>query len=244
MEGPSLVILKEEMQPFKGKKIIEVTGNSSLDLKVMENEKLIDIKSWGKHSILVFKNFAIRIHFLMFGSYRINEGKEGKTPRMSWLFKEGVVNFYTCSIKFIELDLDSIYDWSIDTMSDQWDEKKAVRNVSKQQNRAVCDVILDQDIFAGVGNIIKNEVLFNLQMHPEIKVEALSPKQIKQLVKETREYCFSFYKWKKVFELRKHWNIYKRRKCTVCSTPATIGKTGKGQRLSYYCPICQPLLVS
>ena len=27
-EGPSLVILKEELQPFKGKKIIEVTGNS------------------------------------------------------------------------------------------------------------------------------------------------------------------------------------------------------------------------
>lgn len=239
MEGPSLVILKEELQFFKGKKIIDVSGNTTLDLNLFKNEKLLDIQSWGKHSILIFKNFAIRIHFLMFGSYRINEGKEGKTPRMAWTFEEGEVNFYTCSIQFIDPNINSIYDWTIDTMSDQWDEKKALKSILKNKQRQVCDVILDQEIFAGVGNIIKNEVLFNLQMHPETLIEQLSPKHLKLLIKETRDYCFSFYKWKKIYELRKHWNIYKKRKCSVCSTPAVIGKTGKGQRLTYYCPICQ-----
>ena len=30
----------------------------------------------------------------------------------------------------------------------------------------VCDALLDQTVFAGVGNIIKNEVLFRTGVHP------------------------------------------------------------------------------
>lgn len=35
-EGPSIVILKELVQQFKGKKIIEVTGNSKLDIQQLQ----------------------------------------------------------------------------------------------------------------------------------------------------------------------------------------------------------------
>ncbi|HRO68823.1 MAG TPA: hypothetical protein PK951_00545 [Chitinophagaceae bacterium] len=31
----------------------------------------------------------------------------------------------------------------------------------------VCDALLDQEIFSGVGNIIKNEVLYRIRVHPE-----------------------------------------------------------------------------
>jgi endonuclease-8 len=31
-EGPSIVILKEEVHPFKGKKILEVSGNSKSNI--------------------------------------------------------------------------------------------------------------------------------------------------------------------------------------------------------------------
>ncbi len=35
-EGPSLLILKEELQAFKGKKIISVSGNSKLEIHRLE----------------------------------------------------------------------------------------------------------------------------------------------------------------------------------------------------------------
>jgi formamidopyrimidine-DNA glycosylase len=35
----------------------------------------------------------------------------------------------------------------------------------EQTNRMVCDVLLDQDILPGVGNIIKNEVRVKIKLY-------------------------------------------------------------------------------
>jgi endonuclease-8 len=75
-EGPSIVILKELVQPFTGKKVTEVSGNSKLDIQRLAGKKIIAFKSWGKHFLICFDKFTIRIHFLLFGSYRINEDKD------------------------------------------------------------------------------------------------------------------------------------------------------------------------
>ena len=74
-EGPSLVILKEELQPFKGKKIIEVTGNSKENISQLKGRKIEDFKTWGKHFLICFKDITLRIHFMLFGKYSINEKK-------------------------------------------------------------------------------------------------------------------------------------------------------------------------
>ena len=74
-EGPSIVILKEEVAAFKNKKVGTVTGNAKIDLERMAGQKVIDFKSWGKHFLICFDGFFLRIHLLMFGSYLINEKK-------------------------------------------------------------------------------------------------------------------------------------------------------------------------
>src|SRR5450432_1676716 len=107
-EGPSIVILKEFVQPFKGKKILKVEGNSKQDIHRLTGEKIIDFKSWGKHFLIYFKNFTVRIHFMLFGSYRINEQKDA-VPRLRLIFKNEELNFYACSIKFIEGDINDVY---------------------------------------------------------------------------------------------------------------------------------------
>lgn len=76
-----------------------------------------------------------------------------------------------------------------------------------------CDVLLDQDVFAGCGNIIKNEVLHRIRVHPENTVGALSPRKRGELVEQAREYSFDFYEWKKAHVLRKHWQIHARTHC-------------------------------
>src|SRR5690606_40048682 len=109
-EGPSIVILKEAIASFKGKKILSVEGNSKLDIQRLAGKKISDFKSWGKHFLICFKDFSVRIHFLLFGSYRINENKES-LPRLRLLFKDGELNFYACYVKFIAVDPRQTDDW-------------------------------------------------------------------------------------------------------------------------------------
>ncbi|MDQ6756435.1 MAG: endonuclease [Bacteroidota bacterium] len=239
MEGPSLIILKEEIKDLKGKKIIEVSGNTKIEKERFKNKTVTDFKSWGKHFLICFDDFFVRIHFLMFGSYRVNETKEERTPRLSLVFKNGEINFYTCSVKIVEGDADDVYDWEVDVMQDKWNPKKALASLKKMKGTMVCDALLDQNIFAGVGNIIKNEVLFRIKVHPESLVGALQSKPLKNLVEEARNYSFDFYEWKKIYQLRKHWLIYKKRKCPRCETPVVARHTGKGKRYSFFCENCQ-----
>ena len=178
-EGPSIVILKELVQPFKGKKIVEVGGNSKMDIQRIAGQKVIDFKSWGKHFLICFKNFAVRIHFMLFGSYRINERKEA-TPRLSLKFAAGEINFYTCSVQFIDEDPDIVYDWTSDVMNDKWDPDKAQLKLNQQPTTLVCDALLDQNIFSGVGNIIKNEVLFRIRVHPESMIGSLPNEKLRE----------------------------------------------------------------
>lgn len=97
-EGPSIVIAKEQIAPFIGKKVLAVSGNSKTDIQRLEGKQLIDVRTWGKHLLLCFDGFIFRIHFLLFGTYRINESKT--TPlRLGLVFTNGELNFYTVSIK-------------------------------------------------------------------------------------------------------------------------------------------------
>jgi endonuclease-8 len=239
MEGPSLVILKEELKPFIGKKVLNSSGNAKIDHGRITGKKISDIKSWGKHSLIEFEDFSIRIHFLMFGSYRINERKES-TPRLQLQFANGQeLNFYTCAIRFVEGDLDDVYDWSADVMNDLWDPAKARRKLKKLPDMNVGDALLDQTIFAGVGNIIKCEVLFRIHVHPESILRGLPPRKLTALINEARNYSFDFFEWKKIYQLRKHWLIYTKKKCPRCNIPAQKQYTGLSQRRSFFCDNCQ-----
>ncbi|MES2565871.1 MAG: DNA-formamidopyrimidine glycosylase family protein [Bacteroidota bacterium] len=239
-EGPSIVIIKEELNSFKGRKILKVEGNSKIDIQRLEKLKINDFKSWGKHFLICFDDFYLRIHLLMFGTYRINERKE-TPPRLLLQFKGAEFSFYTCSVKLIEGDPNDLYDWDSDIMSETWDHTKAVKKIKKLKGSLVCDVLLNQDIFAGVGNIIKNEVLFRTKIHPETMVGSLSEKKLKSLVKDARDYSLQFYVWKKEFVLKKNWLIYKKAECPRCKIKTIRTYCGKTARLTCYCAQCQKL---
>lgn len=239
-EGPSIVILKEEVEPFKGKKVIKVEGNSKLDIQRCSGKKIVDFKSWGKHFLICFNDFTVRIHFMLFGSYRINERKES-APRLRLIFKDGELNFYACSVKFIEEDLDEVYDWSADVMNPVWDPKAAKKKLKEHPEMLVCDALLDHHIFSGVGNIIKNEVLYKTHIHPETKLKDLPQPKLNQLIKEAHDYSFQFLDWKKQFVLKKHWLAHTKKICSECNSELTKKHLGKTNRRSFFCTNCQTL---
>jgi len=242
-EGPSVVILKEEVQQFTGKEIISVSGNSKIDQSRLRNLKVISFKSWGKHFLICFENFTLRIHFLMFGSYRINESKD-RPVRLNLTFTNGEINFYSCSIKFLEGEIETLYDFSADVMSEIWNPKKAKVKIRKLPDELVCDVLLDQNIFSGVGNIIKNEVLYRIRVHPESKIAALPVRKLNELIREARNYSFDFFEWKKKYELKKHWLAHTKKICLRCNLPIIKKYTGIRNRRSFFCPNCQKQYIS
>lgn len=239
-EGPSIVILKEAVQLFKGQKVISATGNTKINKRRLAGQKIIDFKTWGKHFLICFPKFSIRIHLMLFGSYRVNEEREA-APRLSMKFKTGKLNFYACSVLEIDEVLDSVYDWTADVMSDGWNPKKAKLKLKALPDLLVCDALMDQQIFAGVGNIIKNEVLFRIFVHPKSRVGDLPVKQLNLLIREARNYSFDFLEWKKKYVLKKHWLAYAKKKCPRCRIPLVKEYLGKTKRRTFFCNNCQIL---
>ena len=237
-EGPSLVIAKGELLPFKRKKIIAVSGNSKIEKERMLHKKLLDVRTWGKHLLLCFDSFSVRIHFLMFGTYYINAQKNA-VPRLHLKFSKGELNFYTCAVKMIEEPLDEVYDWSADVLNPEWDPKKARKKLKSIPEMLVTDALLDQTLFSGVGNIIKNEVLYRIKVHPLSKIGCLPPRKLTQLITEASNYSYDFLKWKKEYTLRKHWLAHTKKTCQRDGGKIVKEYLGKTKRRTFYCEKCQ-----
>ena len=241
-EGPSIVILKEQASGFLGRKILRVQGTTSIEKERLVGHRIEALRSWRKHFLVEMDvDFSLRVHFMLFGSYRINEQKSWAVPRLGLVFGDGELNLYACSVRFIEVPLDLLYDWRSDVMSEHWDSALARKRLRAQPDTLACDALLDQDIFAGVGNIIKNEVLFRIRVHPLSRVGALPPARLRDLVREARQYSFDFYEWKKAYVLRKHWLAHTKRICPRCDIPFSKGHLGRTMRRSFYCENCQAL---
>jgi endonuclease-8 len=248
MEGPSLKIAEEQLKPFKKKAVLGITGNTKIDKERLVGEVVKDIFSWGKHLVFQFDTFAMRVHFMLFGTFEAviekkavtGDYKRSFTPRLHLIFKNGTISLFNCSIKFIEeKNAKKSYDFSIDIMSKKWNGEQAYKNIRKYKETQIADALLDQTLFAGVGNIIKNEVLSITRVHPKRLIGDISPKKLKEIVATTFSYSQQFYAWRKKFVLRKHYTIYHKGMCPHCGGKVTKEKTGIRERWSYYCPVCQ-----
>jgi endonuclease-8 len=248
MEGPSLKLASEQLRPFKGKIILRVTGNTKVGKERLEGLIVKDIFSWGKHLVFQFDTFAMRVHFMLFGTFEAvvngravtGDYKRAFTPRLKLEFKNGEISMFNCSIKFFEEKaIKKTYDFRADIMSLSWDKNLAYKKTLEHSKGEIADVLLDQSIFAGLGNIIKNEVLFLARINPKTKVKDISTKKLKNLINLAQTFSLQFYKWRKKFVLRKNLIIYQKSLCPVCGGKVKREKTGKGQRFSFYCPTCQ-----
>jgi endonuclease-8 len=240
-EGPSIVILREQAAAFAGRTIRRATGNAKIDLQRLPGRRVLALRSFGKQFLVELSGeLNVRVPMLMFGSYRIDEERD-IAPRLGLGFDEAQLNFYNCSVRLLEGRLDELYDWRGDVMSEHWDPKLARAKLRAMPHTLVCDALLDQTVFAGVGNIIKNEVLFRIRVHPLSTIGALSPYKLAQLVEQARVYAFEFLAWKKAFVLARHWLVHNRGRCPRHDIPLQRAYLGKTHRRSFFCLRCQKL---
>ena len=247
MEGPSLVIAKEDLKDCIGLTVRKAEGyidfkDQDLELQDFVGEKLRKVVTWGKHFILQFDSFTIRIHFLLFGSYKVDQPRPNRNPKLAFFFsKKHALFMYACSVKKIEEPLSKIYDWETDLMSPKWRAKTVETKISEISKKTMaCDVLMNQMIFTGLGNIMKNEVLYRTRIHPEKQIGKLSKKQLHNMTDEAHVYADEFYRWKKKGQLKKHWFIMRKKVCPK-GHKVTNKITGVTRRMSHFCKICQPL---
>lgn len=126
-EGPSILIMKEATEKFRGKEILSAHGNAKIEMEKLVGKTIQDFRLWGKQTFIVLEeNLAIRIHLLMFGSYSVDEqAKPDKSLRLCLEFENGKLFYYTCSVRLFEENLDKSFDFKADVLSDDFDPKLA-----------------------------------------------------------------------------------------------------------------------
>jgi endonuclease-8 len=239
-EGPSIVILKEKAEKFAGHRVLSAIGTAEVGQHDIENRTVKSVQSWGKHFLIVFDKFFLRVHLLMFGTYRI-DSKRDKPPKLGLVFNIGELNLYACNVKRFDGNPDKVYDWSADVMNPAWSVRKAMAKLKRAGDSMICDALLDQEIFSGVGNIIKNEVLYRCRIHPESFIGKIPVTKLREIARESATYAFEFLKWKKGGTLKKHWVCYAQKRCRRCDLPMHKKETGAGRRRSFFCTNCQKL---
>ncbi|XP_036312765.1 endonuclease 8-like 3 [Pipistrellus kuhlii] len=206
------------------------------------------VDTLGKELFLFFGPKALRVHFGMKGYVRINppecESKNGVCPVLEVQLSEDRICFFDSSVELrdsAESQRRVRMMGELDVCSPKFNFSRAEREVRKQQGRVLCDVVMDQRVLPGVGNIIRNEALCDSGLHPTLRVCQLTEEQIQRLVKMTRDFSLLFYKCRKAgLAVSKHYKVYGRPHCGRCRSRITVCRLGENSRMTYFCPHCQP----
>ncbi|KFP18921.1 Endonuclease 8-like 3, partial [Egretta garzetta] len=205
------------------------------------------VETLGKELFMYFDQKALRIHFGMNGSMRINpdrsKDRNGALPALEIQLTEDTVWFFEVTVEYrnaAESEQKVRMMESLDVCSPKFSCLRAESEIKQQKMRLLCDVLLDQAVLPGVGNIIKNEALFDSGLHPAAKVCQLTDEHIRHLVKMTRDFTLLFYKCRKTGSpLYKHYKVYKRPTCGQCNGKITVCRLGENNRMTYFCSRCQ-----
>lgn len=125
-----------------------------------------------------------------------------------------------------------------DPLRSDFSSRDFFRRLEENPSREVGEALLDQRVIAGVGNILRIEILFRACIHPRRKVSLLSKKEKADLI----FWIFKlFNQWMKQIGTKQNdWiQIYRRAKkpCPRCHT--SIEYFRQAGRITFACPKCQ-----
>jgi endonuclease VIII len=103
---------------------------------------------------------------------------------------------------------------------------------SEDQSRELGDVLLDQRLVAGIGNMWKAETLFVEEKSPWIVLREVSDDELHSVLMTAHELMTG---------ARSRPFVYRKsgRPCPRCRTPIRSFPQGDAARMAYWCPACQ-----
>lgn len=123
--------------------------------------------------------------------------------------------------------------------------------LAKYPKRKIKQLLMDQSVIAGIGNIYSDEICFYAKVNPTKQINNLTNKQIELLFKGIKEILIKAVKLRGTSidtyvdasgqkgDFVKELKVYDREgeKCILC--PGKVKRIKLGGRSSYFCPKCQ-----
>lgn len=219
-----------------------------------------DVSAHGKHLVMRFGGrLLLRTHMRMHGSwhlYRPGERWQRAARAMrvridtpSWV----AVAFDVYDAELVPTDdphaLPAIRELGPALLAPALDVAEAARRLRAEGDRAIGDVVLDQRVVAGIGNVLRAEVLFLEGVHPRRPAASLSVAESERLIAcaarvlrhnarpdaGLRRTTGRMARDERLF-------VYQRTglPCRRCGTTIASDQPASTGRRLYWCPRCQP----
>ena len=224
------------------------------------------VESIGKHILMHFSGgLVLRTHMRMHGSwhiYRPGERWRQRAGNMRVLVATSTFEAVGFSIPVAEFikarDLEKhkvLARLGPDALGTSFDREEAVRRLRTQSSSPVGEALLNQRLLAGLGNVLKSEVLFSCGINPFVSIATLDDHQLEDAGRH-RPAPAPGQRGRLVDGLtsdtgqrrttgrdnpsERLW-VYGRARlpCRRCGTPIEVRKHGPDARLTYWCPACQ-----
>ncbi len=202
----------------------------------------------GKHLLIEFSgNLTLRTHMRMSGSWHIyRPGERWQAPKREARIIVATADFVAVGFsipvaEFVRTDQlakqPELRHLGPDLLGETFDEEEAVRRMRARGDVEIGEVLLNQRVVAGAGNIYKSESLFLSRINPFTNVAELEDEQLRTIVRNARKLLQRSVQAK----TRNVWQVYERggEPCRKCGTPIAYRKQGLDVRGTYWCPRCQ-----
>ncbi len=247
------------------------------DERSFVGERVVRVESRGKWVLMVFAPVdaveheaaqrVVATHMLMSGSWHIyRQGDAWQKPREQARIMVATDTFVAAAFR---VPIARVYTWSqlrrerkiprveMDLLREEFDAEAAVKRLMERGEEAIGEVLLNQRVMAGVGNVFKSEVCFAERVNPFAQVNRLSEQQAQGLVKRSRQLLaanvmedsgdriVTYRGWQRrttrsADPSASLW-VYGRggEPCRRCATAIERLLQGEGARVTYWCPACQ-----
>ena len=217
------------------------------------------VTSHGKHLAIAFSgDLVLRTHMRMHGAWHIYR------PDERWRRAAHRLRIRLDTPPWIALAFD-VYDAEVvdgaaervpaiarqgpDLLAPEVDVPGVAARIRGEGARPLGDVLLDQGVAAGIGNVFRSEVLFLERLHPRTLADALTTAQAEALVIRTvrllrlnaRPGTGRRITTGRLAPTENLW-VYQRtgRPCRRCGTPIQSWADMPVSRRVYWCASCQP----
>jgi endonuclease-8 len=212
----------------------------------LDGRRLEGVEARGKHFLLDFGELSLHSHLGMNGGWHIYpHGSRWRRPRASaWAVLSGggwdAVQFGGTTLQVMTTTRlrrhPQIAGLGPDVLAEEFDEDGVVSAMRADPARGLGDVLLDQHLVAGIGNIFKSEACFAARVDPWRPVGGLSEEELRSVLAAARGLMLEAVK-----SGRYPFKVYRRRQgaCPRCRGPISSRGQGDANRTTYWCPGCQ-----
>ncbi|HSD88344.1 MAG TPA: DNA-formamidopyrimidine glycosylase family protein [Kofleriaceae bacterium] len=254
-EGDSIKRVATRLAPLVGQKLERVTTQGIL--RDLSGRTITTVAPHGKHLMIDLDDGTqLRMHLGMNGRvrYYLKEDGEAAVARISpgraslvlvtHLYVAMWVNTPTVEIAPRRGPSRGLAVASLgpDVLADDFDPDVAAARACAYRHRMISEVLLDQRVAAGIGNIWKCESLFACGIDPRTLVESIPLADVAGIYRAARDLMRANLRVTAPRASRDRFAVYSKtnRPCPRCSSPISAYQLGEPPRWTWSCPVCQP----